>query len=239
MKKCFLFIFFLASAFPSVKGSNWISSNPEIEQGNFSLTYIESRTGLEPEALASFHFHSHLEGNASWGFGSLLSGQKNNQNWNFNEGPVDFFYRAKYKKENEIASGDWILKFGMPTNENDSMSWGVGSRNGGVSDGFIFNAPFYWGLGFLYETHVDNPDIEHLWKIGVEAVWEKKYDYGLRAEHFAAISSTSPREAALDWSFWIRGGGSEAWKSFSITWRDEATNTNLETLYKFSMGWGD
>ena len=157
MKKCFLFVFFLASAFPSAKGSNWISSNPEISQGDFSLTYVESRTGLDPEALISFNFHSHLEGNSSWGFGSLFSGEKNNQDWKINEGPIDFFYRAKYKKENEIASGDWVIKFGMPTNENDSMSWGLGSRNGGVSDGFIFKGPFFGAWVFYMSPMLTIP----------------------------------------------------------------------------------
>tara|TARA_B100000029_G_scaffold506268_1_gene588716 strand:- start:3338 stop:4057 length:720 start_codon:yes stop_codon:yes gene_type:complete len=239
MKKYFLFLFLLASSFPSAKGSNWISSNPETNQGKFSFSYVQPREELDPQALVSFSFHSHLEGNSSWGLMAGFSGKKTDESWGFSERPVDFIYRSKYKKENKIASGDWLIKFGIPVKDDDSMSWGIGSRNGGVEDGFIFTGPFYWGLGFLYESYVDNPNIEHLWNAGIEAVWEKQYDYGLRLEHIAQIPSLSPRQAALDWSFWIRAGNNTSWKSFSVTWRDEATNMDLETLYEFSMGWGD
>ncbi|MBT02246.1 hypothetical protein CL643_03985 [bacterium] len=232
-------LFVLVSGLPSAKGSHWIPSNPEENQGKISLMHSEPKGQSDSESMIYLNSHYHLDGNASWGFLLGMRGVDSIDGWDTQEGPLNFFYRSGYEKQNKIGSPDWSLKIGIPIAEDDSMSWGLSSRTGGFSDDFLFANPFYWGLGFSYETHVDNPEIKNVWHLGSETVWSYKYDYGLRLEHFAKTSLQGPRESALDWSFWIKTNDSKNWKMFAVTIRDEARNLPVETIYEVAFGWED
>ena len=232
-----LFFVFI-SGLPSAKGSHWIPSNPELNQGKIAFLYSEFKGQLDSESMVYLDSHYHLYGNASWGFLIGMTGLETNGNWDTQEGPLNFFYRSGYEKENKAGSPDWSLQLGLPVSENDSMSWGISSRTGGFSDDFLFASPFYWGSGFSYEAHVNNPEIKNIWHLGLETVWSYEYDYGLRLEHFAKTSLQTSRESALDWSFWVKTN-SKNWKMFTVTVRDEARNLPLETIYEFAFGWED
>ena len=232
-------LFVFISGLPSAKGSHWIPSNPETNQGKIVLMYSEPKGQSNPESMIYLNSHYHLDGNACWGFLLGVTGVNSVGGWDAEEGPLNFFYRSGYKKENEIGFPDWSLKLGLPVSENDSMSWGLSSRTGGFSDDFLFASPFYWGSGFSYETHVNNSEIKNIWHLGLETVWSYEYDYGLRLEHFAKTSLQTSRESALDWSFWMKTNNSKNWKMFTITIRDEARNLPVETIYELAFGWED